>query len=165
MIAIIAAVGQNYELGKKGDLCWRIKADLQRFKRLTTKHTVVMGYNTYKSLGFKPLPNRKNYVVTKCPLDKETSKGVIEIPEDKLLDSLTGWSKAKEEIFIIGGGALYKKCISWADKIYLTKIKKTDPEADTFFPTKKDWGLGWEEEVEEDHNECAYLTYTKKEKE
>ena len=50
MISIIAAVGKNNEIGKNGDLCWKIKADLQRFKTLTTNHKVVMGFNTYKSL-------------------------------------------------------------------------------------------------------------------
>ena len=68
MISIIAAVGDNNEIGKNGDLCWKIKADLDRFKELTTGNVVVMGYNTFKSLDFKPLKDRRNIVITEYPV-------------------------------------------------------------------------------------------------
>lgn len=157
MISIIAAVGHNYEIGKNGDLCWRIKADLQRFKKLTTNHTVVMGYNTYKSLGSKPLPDRDNVILTRdYLLDAPT---FLQVLEKNVEDLVEEWVNEEDEIFIIGGGKWYKYFLPYASKMYLTVIHKTDPEADTFFPKKSEWSGNWSEEVEEGDDEYTYVTY------
>lgn len=134
-ISIIAAVGENRELGKKNDLIWRIPADLKRVKELTTGHPIIMGENTFKSIG-KPLPNRTNIVLT---LDQNYR------PEGCVM-ALTldeAFAKAREiehdEIFVFGGARVYHDTISLADRLYLTLIHDTDAEADAFFPEYADF--------------------------
>lgn len=127
MFSIIAAVGKNNELGKKGDLIFHIKEDMKFFKETTTGHTVLMGFKTWESLP-KKLPNRKNIVVTfdefegpdECVTDLEKF-----IKENKDTD---------EEIFIIGGGSIYAQFIEHANRLYLTEIDGEDKDADVFFP-------------------------------
>ena len=132
MISLIACVGKNYELGKNGDLCWRFKSDMEHFKNCTFGHTVIMGYNTYKSLGFKPLKNRHNIVVTR-ELFSDTS--VEQILESDLQHFLETIKSSEEEFWIIGGGKLYRQTIGLADRIVLTLVPLEDPEADTYFPS------------------------------
>ena len=122
MISLIAAVGKNYELGKDNKLIWHFKKDMEYFKEVTTGKTVVMGRKTYESIG-RPLPNRRNIVITSRMLEGvETVKTV-----DEILDM-------HEDIFIIGGASIYEEFIKYADKIYLTLIDK-EYDADTYFPT------------------------------
>lgn len=164
MISMIAAVGQNFELGKKGDLCWKIKEDLQRFKKLTTNHTVVMGYNTFKSLGFKPLPSRRNIVISREPLDYEGIEVILEEDLNSFILECVGAFKDNcepEEIFVIGGGAIYRQFLPYARKIYLTEIRKIDPDADTFFPKKNTWPGVWDKHVEEALIEYDFVIYTR----
>lgn len=127
MFSIIAAVGKNRELGKKGDLIFHIKEDMKFFKETTTGHTVVMGFKTWESLP-KKLPNRKNIVVA---FDE------FEGP-DECVTNLEEYIKANEdtdeEIFIIGGGSIYAQFIDHAKRVYLTEIDGEDDEADVFFP-------------------------------
>ena len=128
-ISMIAAVGKNNELGKGNDLVFKLPADMKHFKDITTGHIVIMGRKTYESIG-KPLPNRKNIVVTRDK--KYASHGV------NVIYSLEGAIKQlkniDQEIFIIGGGEIYKEAMKFADKIYLTEINATDKNADVFFP-------------------------------
>ena len=122
MISLIAAVGKNYELGKDNKLIWHFKKDMEYFKEVTTGKTVVMGRKTYESIG-RPLPNRRNIVITSRMLEGvETVKTV-----DEILDM-------HDDIFIIGGASIYEEFIKYADKIYLTLIDK-EYDADTYFPT------------------------------
>ncbi len=129
-ISIIAAVGKNRELGKNNDLIWRISSDLKRVKKLTTGHPIIMGQNTYESIG-RPLPNRTNIVLT---MDSDyVAEGCV------VAHSLNeAFEKAKEvedeEIFIFGGARVYHDTIDIADRLYLTLIHDTDGEADAFFP-------------------------------
>lgn len=129
IISIIAAIGKNGELGYKNQLLVRIPEDMKRFQELTTGHAVIMGRKTYDSIG-KALPERTNIILTR---DKNT-----------ILDHcVVCWSlregieKAaqteKNEIFIIGGGEIYRQAIGLADKLYLTVVDK-DFKADTYFP-------------------------------
>ena len=122
MISLIAAVGKNYELGKDNKLIWHFKKDMEYFKEVTTGKTVVMGRKTYESIG-RPLPNRRNIVITSRMLEGvETVKTI-----DEILD-------IHDDIFIIGGASIYEEFIKYADKIYLTLIDK-EYDADTYFPT------------------------------
>ncbi len=128
-ISIIAALGQNRELGKKNELIWRISADLKRVKELTMGHPIIMGWNTYQSIG-RPLPGRTNIVISWTP---------AEIPGcvvfTSLAEALTAAREVeKEEIFIFGGASVYTESISATDRLYLTRIEATDAEADAFFP-------------------------------
>lgn len=128
MFSIIAAVGKNNELGKKGDLIFHIKEDMQFFKETTTGHTVIMGFKTWESLP-KKLPNRKNIVVS-----FEEIEGPDECVTD-LVQFIKDNENTNEEIFVIGGGSIYAQFIDHAKRIYLTEIDGEDSEADVFFPT------------------------------
>ena len=136
MINIIVAASLNNVIGKDNKLLWRQSADLKRFKELTTCKTVVMGRKTFDSIG-KPLPNRRNIVITRQS---------IEIPGCEMVNSLEDAIKLDNEIFIIGGGEIYQKSIILADKIFFTLIK-TEVEGDTYFPVLGD---EWKIESKED---------------
>lgn len=128
-VSIIAAVGENRELGKGNKLIWRIPADLKRVKELTTGHPIIMGRKTFDSIGH-PLPNRTNIVLSRTPL---TIEGCIVVPSlEEALEAARAIDT--EEIFIFGGGQVYEMAISHADRLYLTRVHETDPESDAFFP-------------------------------
>ena len=127
-ISIIVAIAQNHAIGKDNDLLWHISDDLKRFKRLTTGHTVVMGKNTFYSLPFRPLPKRKNIVLT--DVDGELIEGcVMAYSIEESIEKMDSHS----ENFIMGGGSIYRQFLPLADKLYITRVHK-DFEADTFFP-------------------------------
>lgn len=128
MISIIAAIGKNNELGKNNSLIWDLPHDLKFFKDTTLNHPVVMGLNTYKSIG-RPLPKRENIVLTDQPL--EDNRLTIYTDIDKLTYDIT---YTLEECFIIGGASLYSYYYPLADKMYLTLIDAEDHEADVYFP-------------------------------
>ncbi len=131
MIAVIVAMARNGAIGKDNDLLWHISADLKRFKALTGGHTVLMGRRTYDSLPRKPLPNRKHLILT--------SDAGYPVPEGGLRLADVEACKAywtahpDEDIFIIGGGQVYKQLLPYAQRLYLTEVQ-ADFEADTFFP-------------------------------
>jgi len=127
-ISIIVAIGENNEIGKNNNLLWHISEDLKRFKILTSNKTVVMGRNTWNSLPYKPLPNRKNIVLSK-------NKNLI-IEGVEILNSIETIFEKKyteNEIFIIGGEKVYRQFLEYADKIYITKVFQSF-DADTWFP-------------------------------
>lgn len=130
LISIIAAISENRALGKNNKLLWHIPDDLKHFKEITSGHPVIMGRTTFESLGSKPLPGRTNIVVTR---NKK-----YQMPNCLVAHSLEeaidiGKNLDRQEIFIIGGGQIYREAIDMADKLYLT-IVKGNYEADTFFP-------------------------------
>ena len=129
MLSIIAAIGKNNELGKKNALLWSLPADMEHFRNTTRGHTVVMGKKTFESIGH-PLPNRRNIVITR---DETFAPEGVEISKS-LEDTLRSLEKAPEEIFIIGGGEIYKQTIDKADKLYITHVEASFPDADIFFP-------------------------------
>jgi dihydrofolate reductase len=123
-IAIIAAVALNRGIGKDGRMPWHLPEDLRHFKQLTMGHVVLMGKNTWHSLG-KPLPGRRNVVLTRNP-----PVGVESYPSlGAALDAL----KQEERIFVIGGGNVYAQLLPRADELYLTVVER-EVDADTFFP-------------------------------
>lgn len=128
-ISIIAAVGQNRELGKKNELIWRISDDLKRVKTLTMGHPIIMGWNTYQSIG-RPLPGRTNIVISWTPADIEGCVVVSSLDE-----ALEEARKIESiEVFIFGGASVYTESIGIADRLYLTRIEATDADADAHFP-------------------------------
>lgn len=145
-ISIIVAVGQNRELGKKNELIWRISADLKRVKELTMGHPIIMGWNTYLSIG-RPLPGRTNIVLSWEP--KEIPGCIV----------VTSFSEAimkareveQEEIFIFGGASVYKVAIGTVDRLYLTRIEATDVDADAFFPEYSEFSNVTEKEHHPEH--------------
>ena len=122
MINVIVAYDKNLAIGKDNTLVWRQSADLKRFKELTTGNTVVMGRKTFESIG-KPLPNRRNIVITRQD---------IEIEGVEIIKSIEEIKNIEEDIFIIGGGEIYKSCLILADRIFATEID-CEIEADTWF--------------------------------
>jgi dihydrofolate reductase len=127
-ISIIVAIAEDNAIGKDNKLLCHISEDLKRFKKLTTGHTVIMGKNTYDSLPKKPLPNRRNIVISDNRNDKyEGCEMAYSIEET--LDKCSN----DDENFIIGGASIYRQFLQYADKLYLTRIHKAF-DADTFFP-------------------------------
>ncbi len=125
MISIVAAISSNNLIGNNNELPWHIPEDLAFFKELTYGHTVVMGRKTYESIG-KPLPNRKNVVLTQdanLHID-----GVTIITDFRDVFDLTG------NVFIIGGGEIYELFLPYTDKLYLTLVSAL-VDGDTKFPS------------------------------
>ncbi|MCK5857608.1 MAG: dihydrofolate reductase [Bacteroidales bacterium] len=127
-ISIIVAIASNYAIGKDNDLLWHISDDLKRFKRITSGHPVVMGKNTFFSLPFRPLPKRRNIVLTDVAGEQiEGCEMAYSIEESiELMD-------ANQENFIMGGGSIYYQFLPLAQKLYITQVHQ-DFEADVFFP-------------------------------
>ncbi|MAG28596.1 dihydrofolate reductase [bacterium] len=129
MISAIAAVGKNRELGKSGKIPWYIPGELKHFKEITMGHPVIMGRKTHESIG-RALPGRTNIVITRNPDYKAEGCVVVSLIEDAITEAK---KHEKEEVFIIGGGEIYKLAWPYIDRLYLTIINKSF-EADTFFP-------------------------------
>lgn len=129
MISIIVAVAENYAIGKKGDLLCHMPADLKHFKQITSGHTVMMGERTFLSLPKHPLPNRRNIVLT--DVKGKTFDGAETVYS---LDEMVAKVSPDEEAFVIGGGMVYRQMMERADKLYITHIHHSWPDADTFFP-------------------------------
>ena len=129
MISIIVAVAENYAIGKKGDLLCHMPADLKHFKTITSGHTVMMGERTFLSLPKHPLPNRRNIVLT--DVAGKTFEGAETVYS---IDEMVNCINGDEEAFVIGGGMVYRQMMERADKLYITHIHHSWPDADTFFP-------------------------------
>lgn len=134
MISIIVAVAENNVIGKDNKLIWHLPKDLKHFKETTTGHFIIMGRKTYESNG-RPLPNRTNVIITK---DKNYKAEGCKIVHS--LNEALDFAKNESEVFIIGGGEIYKQAMPIADRIYLTKVHQPF-EGDTFFPeiNMKEW--------------------------
>ncbi len=157
MIILIAAISKNNEIGKSNQLLWHLPDDFKRFKTLTTGHYIIMGRKTFESFP-KPLPNRthiiitrqKNYAVENCIVVSSLEEAIKVCPKN-------------EDIYIIGGGEIYKQSIDFADKLEITLVDN-DFEADTFFPEidENKWKLDFEEFHPKDERhlyDFTFLTY------
>ena len=144
IISIIAAIDKNRALGYQNKLLVHLPEDLQHFKKITDGHLVIMGQNTFLSIG-KPLPNRVNIVLSKDPEFK--AEGCVVFDD---LDKALAFAKTKEseEMFFIGGGQIYKQAMPLADKLYLTIID-AEYQADTWFPDYSEFDKIIREEPQE----------------
>ncbi len=133
-VSLICSIAENRAIGKGDKLLWDIPEDLKNFKEVTSGHTVVMGDKTYNSIG-RPLPNRINIVLTKDKNFKAENCIVYYSLEEALEKAR---EIEKDEIFIIGGGQIYKQTIGLAQKLYLTVVEGKY-EADTYFPDYSDF--------------------------
>lgn len=154
MITLIAAAGENNELGKDNDLVWHLPNDFKRFKQLTTGHHIIMGRKTFESFP-KPLPNRVHVVISRNPNYKK--EGAIVVPT---MNAALEIAKEDPQPFIIGGGEIYALGMDVADKIELTRVHGMF-EADTFFPEipEADWELVASEFHEKDERHQFAFTY------
>lgn len=125
---LIVAIGDNNEIGVKGQLPWHLSEDLQYFKRTTQGSPVIMGRTTYFSLPKRPLPGRLNIVL---------NLGGDPIPEVCCVYSFEeAYAEARgaQKCFVIGGASVYKAALDDMDTLYITKVHATIAEADVFFP-------------------------------
>jgi len=161
ILTLIAAAAENNALGKDNQMIWHLPDDFKRFKQLTTGHYIIMGRKTFESFP-KALPNRTHVIITRqkeytaeeCIVVNSLEEAIKVCPQD-------------EEVFVIGGGEIYKQSIEVADKIELTRVYGTSPDADAFFPEidLSKWKMT--EEVfhpkDEKHAyDMAFQTYLKK---
>ena len=130
MLSIIVAKASNDVIGGDNKLLWHISEDLKRFKEITSGHTIIMGRKTFESLP-KVLPNRHHIVITRDENFKINSEDVTIIND--ISDVISKFKDTEEEVFIIGGGEIYKILIPYTKKLYLTRVYK-DFEGDTSFP-------------------------------
>ncbi len=127
-VTIIAAVAADGGIGRDGQLLYRLRPDMQRFRRLTTGHTIIMGRRTFESLPGL-LPGRRHIVLSRnaaySPEGAETAPG---LPEALAM------CRGEQEVFIIGGAAVYAAAMPLASRLEITRIDAADPAADTRFP-------------------------------
>jgi dihydrofolate reductase len=156
MISIIVAVSEDWGIGKDNELLWHISEDLKRFKRLTSGNTVIMGKKTWESLPRRPLPGRKNIVLTDNP--NESIENAV--TAYSIQDSLNKCDQ-NEEIFIIGGGSIYRQFIPIADRLFITHVHMKAP-ADIYFPEidLNTWEITQKEEFKTDGDKSIPYTYT-----
>ncbi len=138
-ISLIAALTENYVIGKNNDLPWSLPDDMKYFMQTTKGHPVIMGRKNYDSIPqkFKPLPNRTNIVVTRQSNFMALGCHVVGSVEEALRFAQ---EKGDAEVFVIGGAEIYKHALPAANRLYLTEIKAVI-EGDVFFPqfNKKEW--------------------------
>lgn len=162
-LSMIAAVGNNLELGYKNELLCHLPVDLKRFKTLTSGHTVLMGDRTWESLPKKPLPNRRNIVIT---LNKEANYQDCELAFS--IEEALKLVEEDDQPFVMGGATIYKLFIDKVETLYLTRML-SDFKADAFFPSfnPDEWDLIEDEFVPKDEKniyDLRFQTYKKKQK-
>ncbi|TKI54190.1 dihydrofolate reductase [Brevibacillus antibioticus] len=123
MISLIVAYARNQVIGKDGDMPWHLPADLKNVKELTTGKTIVMGRKTFESIG-KPLPNRRNVVLTRSQEFHPEGVDVVHTKDEVL---------AMGDVIIFGGSEIYRQFLDVVDRLYITEID-LETEGDTFFP-------------------------------
>jgi dihydrofolate reductase len=156
-ISIIVAVARNWAIGANNQLLWHLPEDFRWFKKHTSGHPVVMGRRTWESLPKKPLPGRKNIVITDDPND--CFPGTICVGS---IESAVNQMDTDNENFIIGGGMVYREFLPRAQKVYLTVVDK-DFDADVWFPAldPEEWKEVFREEHFENEPGYTFLIYNR----
>ncbi|MBP5710325.1 MAG: dihydrofolate reductase [Bacteroidales bacterium] len=161
LYTIIAAVGENNEIGAGGRLPWSLPADIRRFKELTIGHAVIMGHRTWDSLTVRPLPKRRNIVMTTShyPIGNGAETA------GKVQEAVAMTQNAENEVFVIGGAQIYSAFEPLSHKMYLTRVHASFA-ADTFFPIKdfSNWQLIEENFVSKNHENNFDITFQTYEK-
>lgn len=154
-VHLIVAIGEDGTIGKNGDLIWKISEDLKQFKALTTGHPIIMGRKTWESLPKRPLPSRRNIVLTRQNNYKAEGAEVTDSLEEAL-EMTKG-----EEPFIIGGAEIYKAFMPYVSTFHITKVFDTCPEADSFLILPSDMQLIYSSPVKITPDSISYqfLTY------
>ncbi len=146
-ISIVAAMAENRVIGKDGRLPWRLPDEMKHFVRLTTGHTVVMGRKTFESIASKPLPNRRNIILTRntnytAPGTAAPNNNPPHIETAASIPDAIAKADNSDEVFICGGEQAYQDAMPLADNLYLTLVHAS-PDGDAHFPTfdDSDWNL------------------------
>ncbi|MEM6414153.1 MAG: dihydrofolate reductase [Pseudomonadota bacterium] len=132
-ISMIVALGENGVIGRDGELPWRLSDDLKFFKKVTMGKPVIMGRKTYDSIG-KALPGRANIVVTRQS-EYQLDDAIVVRDLDAAIDQAISAAEGSQvdEVFIIGGGEIYRAALNRANRLYLTRVKAS-PVGDAYFP-------------------------------
>lgn len=154
MIIMIAAAAENNALGKNNDLVWHLPDDFKRFKKLTSGHHIIMGRKTFESFP-KLLPNRTHIIITRQK-DYQPQHCIVVDSIEKALEFIP----EEDDVFIIGGGEIYKQALDYTDVIELTRVHASF-DADTFFPdiNPDQWLLVNEEYHPKDEKHLVDFTY------
>ena len=162
-VSLVAAVARGGVIGRDGTIPWRIQEDMVRFRELTLGHPVVMGRRTWDSLPnrFRPLPGRRNVVVTRNPAwHAEGAERASSLADAiQLLDDAP-------LVFVIGGAQLYAAALPLADELLLTEVD-AEVEGDTFFPSwdRSEFEEVWREpHVSADSTQFAFVTYARRDR-
>lgn len=149
-ISLIAALGKNRVIGNENRLVWQIPEDMKRFRQLTLGKPIIMGRKTFESIG-KPLPNRKNIILTRDRNYKAQGCITTHSPDEALKAA-----RGSEEIMIAGGEQIFREFLPMANRMYLTFIDE-DFEGDAYFPEyNKD---EWKETKREEHKNDYKYTF------
>ena len=156
-IILIAAVDKNLAIGKNGQIPWRISEDLRFFKEKTEGTAIIMGRATFDSIG-RPLPNRKNIVMTRTQKNRE---GVIEVKS--VNEALAEAQEFSDRINIIGGEYIYKEFLNSATKLLITEVNLEVNAPDAFFPKwdSSQWKELSRRESSEDNIDFSFVEYIK----
>jgi len=143
VVSAIVACSKNRAIGRENQIPWYLPADLKYFKKITSGHFVIMGRKTFESIG-RPLPNRTNIIIT----HQKNFKAENCILFNSFLDAIE-YSKVhnQSEIFVIGGGEIYRQALAVCSKIYYTEVETEIEDATTFFPVlnEEDWSKTYHE--------------------
>ena len=158
-ISLIAAMSENRVIGRDGALPWHLPADLARFKSITTGHTLIMGRKTFESVG-KPLPNRRSIVISRNS-DYQCEGVVVAHSFDEALEHGAG----QEEVFVLGGQAVFELALPRADRIYLTMVHASI-DGDTHFPPfdPSEWTFVEDERHEADDRHAYAFSFRRYER-
>lgn len=140
IVSLVGAMAENGVIGANGRLPWHLPDEIKHFKRLTVDHTVIMGRKTYDEVG-RPLPNRRNVVISRNPAFRPP--GVTVVPN---LDEALALGATETEVFVIGGAEIYRLALPRADRLYLTVVHATF-EGDVVFPPFDQAAWALEEET------------------
>ena len=154
IVSLVAAMSENRVIGKNGQLPWHLPKDLQHFKKLTVDRTVIMGRKTFDEIK-RPLDNRRNVVITGNP--GFHPHGVTIVPS---LDEALALGATETEVFVLGGGEIFRLALPRADRLYLTVIHARI-EGDTWFPAfdSAAWVLEEEERHEADDKHAYAFSF------
>jgi dihydrofolate reductase len=134
MISLVVAASENNAIGQNNALLWKLPNDMKFFKNLTWGMPVIMGRKTFESMASRPLPGRINIVISRTPDALPSMENLW--PANSLENAISlAHSTDCLEAFIIGGGDIYRQSITMADRIYMTRVHASYPDADTFFLT------------------------------
>jgi len=159
IVTIVVAISENHVIGKDNKLLWYLPNDLKHFKEITSGHTVIMGRKTFDSVG-KPLPRRRNIIITRQPITIEGCEVVNSI------EAALALCADEDEVFIVGGAEIYRQSMHLTDRIYLTIVHKPY-DGDSFFPeiNKNEWKEVFREDHQPDEKNIipySFITYEKR---
>lgn len=159
-MTLILVADNDWAIGRNGDLLTRLPADMKRFREITTGHTVVMGRKTYESFPKRPLPDRVNCVISRTCTDIEGAEAFGSIEE--FLEYAKG---VQDEIFVIGGGEIYRQMLPYCDKAIITRVYESFA-GDTFFTDMDkldDWEISEASDIIETNcHKIRFINYVRK---